>query len=56
MSKTFKIRTIAILLNLLLIACNSTTPEIQNSENTSESSSTTTQVKENQADKPKIEI
>ncbi|MEL6460777.1 MAG: ABC transporter substrate-binding protein [Cyanobacteria bacterium J06621_15] len=55
MSKTFKIRTIAILLNLLLIACNSTTPEIQNSENTSESSSTTTQVKENQADKPKIE-
>ena len=55
MSKPFKIRTIAILLNLLLIACNSTTPENnQNSENTS-SSTAVTQVKENQADKPEIE-
>ena len=55
MSKPFKIRTLAILLNLLLIACNSTTPENnQNSENTS-SSTAATQVKENQADKPKIE-
>ncbi|MEO0685335.1 MAG: ABC transporter substrate-binding protein [Cyanobacteria bacterium J06649_11] len=54
MSKTFKIRTIAILLNLLLIACNSTTPEnIQNSENTSESANTTTQVKENKIENAK---
>ena len=56
MSKTFKIRTVAILLTLLLIGCNSTTGENnQSSENTSESKNTTTQVKENQVDKPKIE-
>ncbi|MEO1430911.1 MAG: ABC transporter substrate-binding protein [Cyanobacteria bacterium J06633_8] len=56
MLKTFKIRTIAILLNLLLIACNSTTPEnIQNSEKTSESSTTATQVKETQGSEAKIE-
>jgi len=55
MYNIFKIRTIAILLNLVLIACNSTTPENnQNSENTS-SSTAVTQVKENQADKPQIE-
>ena len=56
MYNIFKIRTIAILLNLLLIACNSTTPENnQNSENTS-SSTAATQVKENQSDdKPDIE-
>ena len=56
MNNILKIRTIAILLNLLLIACNSTTPEnTQNSENISESSSTTTQVKETQGSKPNIE-
>lgn len=54
--KNLKIRTIAILLNLLLIACNSTTTENnQNSENPAESSNIATQVKENQADKPPIE-
>lgn len=56
MYKTFKIRTLVILLNLLLIACNSTTLENpQNSENISESPSTVTQVKESQGSKPKIE-
>jgi len=55
MYNIFKIRTLAILLNLVLIACNSTTPENnQNSENTSDSSAAT-QVKENQADKPQID-
>ncbi len=55
MYKIFKIRTIAILLNLLLIACNSTTTENnQNSENSADST-TTTQVTENQVSKPKIE-
>jgi iron complex transport system substrate-binding protein len=55
MNNIFKPRTIAILLNLLLIACNSTTPaNNQNLENTSESPNAT-QVKENQAAKPKIE-
>ncbi|MEM6404947.1 MAG: ABC transporter substrate-binding protein, partial [Cyanobacteria bacterium P01_D01_bin.116] len=54
MSKTFKIRTIAILLNLLLIACNSTTPEnSKNLENTSESANNTTQVKENKIENAK---
>ncbi|MEO1377392.1 MAG: ABC transporter substrate-binding protein, partial [Cyanobacteria bacterium J06635_10] len=56
MSKTFKIRTIAILLNLLLIACNSTTPEnIQNLEKTSESPNAATQVTETQGSETKIE-
>lgn len=56
MNNIFKIRTIAILLNLLLIACNSTTPEnTQNSENISESSITTTQLKQTQGSKPNIE-
>lgn len=55
MYKIFKIRAIAILLNLLLIACNSTTTENnQNSENSADST-TTTQVTENQVSKPKIE-
>ena len=54
MSKTFKIRTIAIVLNLLLIACNSTPPEnSKNPENTSESANTTTQVKENKIENAK---
>ncbi|MDY6899052.1 MAG: ABC transporter substrate-binding protein [Cyanobacteriota bacterium] len=54
--KNLKIRTLAIFLNLLLIACNSTTSESnQNSENPAESSTAATQVKENQTDKPKIE-
>lgn len=56
MNNIFKTRTIAILLNLLLIACNSTTPaNNQSSENTSESPNSATQVKENQTAKPKIE-
>ena len=56
MYNIFKVRTLAIFLNLLLIACNSTTPENnQNSENPAESSTAATQVKDNQADKPKIE-
>ncbi len=55
MYNILKIRTLAILLNLLLIACNSTTVENnQNSENNSNSTAET-QVQSNQADKPKIE-
>ena len=56
MHKIFKTCTLAILLNLLLIACNFTTPEnYQNSENTSESSTAATQIKQSQAYKPAIE-
>lgn len=53
--KNIKIRTIAILLNLLLIACTTTTENNQNAENPGESSNIATQVKVNQADKPEIE-
>lgn len=46
----FKARTIAILLNLILIACNSTIPE-----NTSESSKPASQLKENKTSEAVIE-
>ncbi len=55
MYKIFKIHTLAILLSLLLIACNSTAGEnSQNLENTSDSTAAT-QVKANQTSEPKIE-
>ncbi len=55
MYNIFKTCTFVILLNLLLIGCNFTTPEsTQTSENIPQSSSITIQAKENQLSKPEI--
>lgn len=53
--QSLKICAIVVSLNLVLIACTTTPDNIQNSENPGQSSTTATQVKQSQADKPQIE-